>query len=152
MTVVAWHKEMGVAMDSQATRADIAIPCTKWMMHGEYLLAGAGSADTVSMVFKLIEEEREVFPFEDATIAVFRFATKDKPFEATEFKSGKFPDNLSFTVNSPFNAIGAGTPYAMAAFNLQKTPIEAVRLANKLSTSCGGEIVAFDQYGERVVC
>ena len=152
MTVIAWHKEMGVAMDSQSTRGDLAIPCTKWMLYGEYLLAGAGSANTVSMVFKLIEEEREVFPFEDATIAVFRFATKDKPFEATEFESGKFPDNLSFTANSLFNAIGDGTPYALAALNLQKTPVEAVKLATKISSGCGGEIVAFDLYGECVSC
>lgn len=53
---------------------------------------------------------------------------------------GPFPDKLL----DDFCAIGSGTPFAMAAMDMGRTPEEAVKIAMKHSVACAGDVTVLN--------
>lgn len=99
-----------------------------------WLAAGAGNAADMAQFLKWVEEGRD----EDEAVKLenlegFLVSPKGETFLVEA-------DLHPFAIDAPFHAGGSGSAVALGAMEMGATAEEAVRIAIKYTTSCGGEI------------
>lgn len=154
MTVIAWHRHKGIAIDSQCTRASMSIPTEKWRRFEDWLLIGTGDAGMVEKVMDAVTSRVPIsFEIKKATVYAFQFAKEPGgEMRVCIVDGGLFPDYFKFAPNLLFDAAGHGSPYAVAALNLGVSPKDAVAAACKFSAACSGKIHVFTETGEQSEC
>lgn len=154
MTIIAWHLEHGIAVDSQSSSGESCNDSiTKYRIIDGVFYAGCGKAEMVERVFTCIMADVVIpFDIEGANIVAFKFATVDTPVEVRRVVTGskRFEETLPVPT-AMYEALGSGCTFAIAAFAYGKNPAEAVAMACKYDPGCGGKTNYFNIRGE-VVC
>lgn len=153
MTIIAWHRELGIAVDSQCSNGESCnITITKYRIVDGVFYAGAGKAEMVERIFDCIEADTQIsFDIEGAQVVAFKFATAATPVEVRRIATGskRFGDTVPIP-SAMWEAIGSGYAFAIAALTQGKTPAQAVALACKYDPQCGGKVNYFDIRGVEV--
>lgn len=135
MTVIAWDGKT-LAADRMSSCFELIEPVTKiWRLKDGSLIGAAGSATRCLAMMDWIEKGADpaaIPPFQmtDDWVHVLR-VMPDKTL--LRYENGAFP----LKVEAEKTAIGSGRDFAIAAMHLGLGAVEAVELANKLSSSCG---------------
>lgn len=153
MTIIAWHLEQGIAVDSQCSSGEACNESiTKYRIVDGVFYAGAGKAEMIERIFDCIIADKQIeFDIEGAQVVAFKFATIDTPVSVRRIATGskRFIDTLPVP-SATFEAIGSGCNYAIAALTYGKGPHDAVAMACKYDPGCGGKIHYFNIRGEAV--
>lgn len=153
MTIIAWHRELGIAVDSQCSSGESCnTTITKYRIVDGVFYAGAGKAEMVERIFDCIEAGTQIsFDIEGAQVVAFKFATATTPVEVRRIATGskRFGDTVPVP-SAMWEAIGSGCTFAIAALTHGKNPAQAVAMACKYDPACGGKVNYFDIHGEEV--
>lgn len=149
MTVIAWSKSKGLAIDSQGSQGDVCRDVVKYLVMPHGVFAGCGKLHEIQQVFRELENNQPVTEFQHTTVVYMKADPKGKDSAFHLLTKGPFPACLQIQ-DSEWRAVGSGMPYAHVALGMGKTPKEAVELACQLDTSCGGTVVVFNAKGKAV--
>lgn len=153
MTIIAWHREQGIAVDSQCSGGESCNETiTKYRIIDGVFYAGAGKAEMVERIFECIVSNTQIaFDIEGTQLVAFKFATDDTPVDVRRVTIGskRFEETAPVPA-AMWDAIGSGSTFAIAAFAYGKLPDEAVAMACKYDSGCGGKINYFNIHGEKV--
>lgn len=153
MTIIAWHRELGIAVDSQCSSGEACNDSiTKYRIVDGIFYAGSGKAEMVERIFEYILSDTQItFEIEGTNVVAFKFATESTPVELRRVCTGsKRFEGTTPLPGAMWEAIGSGCSYAIATFAHGEGPAEAVAMACKYDPGCGGKVNYFNVRGEQV--
>lgn len=161
MTIIAAKKyedRIEMASDSRATAGDFIWndDIQKIYRNDRVCIAAAGNSDIVYTFFRKIIKENILQSAYIENMMVYSEYLDDF---LTEYDISMLADSISLvtilgndqsllcrsmdrecTLIKEFSAIGIGYPIAMGALEMGATPVEAVKIACKYNSNCGGKI------------
>jgi hypothetical protein len=149
MTVIAWSKTKGLAVDSQGSQGDVCRDVVKYCVLSHGVLAGTGKLHEIQQIFNQVENNLPISEFPHTTVVYMEADPKGKDSKFFVVTNGTWEDSLQLQ-DGEWRAIGSGMPYAHVALGMGKTPKEAVQLACRLDSTCGGKVVVFNAKGKIV--
>lgn len=150
MTIIAWSKKHGVAVDSQMTSGDSCAECVKYFAIGDGMMFGAGNSLELVAARNALLAGKSIKRHTNRELIFVRFSVDGKTSELFHLYEGKFPDNLMATMAHNHLSQGSGRPYADVALNAGMTPKEAVQLACRYENTCGGHVHVFNNAGDKI--
>ena len=149
MTVIAWSKTKGLAVDSQGSQGDVCRDVVKYAILPDGVLAGTGKLHEIQQIFHQVENKLPISEFPHTTVVFMEADPKGKASRFFVLTKGTWDDCIQLQ-DGEWRALGSGMPYAHVALGMGKSPKEAVELACRLDTTCGGDIVVFNAKGKAV--
>lgn len=146
MTVVVCTLD-SITADKQATQSELARAVVKVKKLRNHLCAVAGDWDLAQEMFHWFEEGADPIRFPafqrtDNNWVAFVVVTPDQ--RVLKYERSPFPmDYTAATIKDGWYVFGSGRDYAIGALACGATPVEAVKIASKYSTTCGQGVVSF---------